>query len=463
MLHPGLENGGKATKRWLPLLAGFTLAITGPALWFILRPSAQSLLFWLCWAGLLVGGTWALIAAFLPPGRLLAAQRWITGNLLVFAIMLAAAEGGFRLAGTNFNNLTGQTDDPRAHYPLCLRLPDRPLGAVFFTRDGPLTWTGRPLATFLQINKGTDPAYAGEKEFTARYDADGFRNPEGQTDWQAVVVGDSFAESGALPFEEIFTTQAAARSGMKIRNLGVCNTGTLSHLEYLRQFGKSASTQQAVLAFYDGNDILDTELEMADLKRHQATGWRPSRTPQPQTSLLKAGYQVAKHLLSPPQAFRYQNAWLTSARPEMPITVRSSPMPLDPETASPEQKELLENVIRQWGATCREMGLQPSLLYIPANNRTYHGLVRFDGNADPAARDWVPGSLPAWMRQFCQAQGIRFLDACPVLRQSAEKGVLVYNPILDTHLNAEGSRLIGELLAKHLSDANSGAFEMPPP
>ncbi|HEY1050578.1 MAG TPA: hypothetical protein VGE39_12505 [Prosthecobacter sp.] len=455
----GAQHTGRWAHRKLALAAGIAVLPLGPLLWLKLRPSSQSLIFWLCWGTFALGLAWALLALFLPQGRLLKMQRWITGNALVFAGMLAAAEGICRIAKVDFNQLTGASGDPREGYPLCLRLPDRPLGDIYFTRAGPLTWTGKPLSSFLRIKHGTDAAYADEKEFTAYYDADGFRNPPEQKDWQAVVVGDSFTECGALPFEDAFTTRAAAVSGLRIRNLGVCNTGTLSHLEYLRHFGKSPSCTDAVLAFYDGNDVLDTELELQDLARHRETGWRPSRVPEPQHSLLKTAYQVAKHVASPPQAFRYQNAWLTAGGRETPITIRQSPMPLDPETMTNAQEKLLEDRVREWADTCRQMGLRPWLLYIPANNRTYHGLVKFDTNADEASRQWQPGSLPEHLKQLCENHGIRFADACPVLRQAAEKGTLVYNPILDTHLNAEGARLVGELLAKELGSAKTGSQE----
>ncbi len=454
---------GRWENRTLALLTGLALAPAGPVVWRVLQPSAQSLLFWLCWAAFAAGIAWALLALLLPQGRMLRLMRWITGNALVFAMMLGAAELGFRVAGVNFNDLTGQNDDPRAGYPLCFQLPDKPLGDIYFHRAGPVSWTGRPLQEFLRVKSGSDKTYQDEREFTADYDADGFRNPVGQTDWQVVVVGDSFVESGTLPFDQIFTSQAAQKSGLAIHNLGVCNTGTLSHLEYLRRFGKAPGTRHAVLAFYDGNDILDTEAEAADLERHRKTGWRPERVPQPQRSLIKAAYQVAKHLLHQAPSRRYQDAWLTAGGQEVPITIRPAPMPLDPETMTARQKDMLAKVVNEWAVTARQLGLEPWLLYLPANNRTYHGLLRFDSHADSAARTWVPGTLPAHMRGLCQAEGIRFLDGCGVLREAAEKGIPVYNPILDTHINAEGSRLIGELLAKHLADAMAGNLPKSPP
>ena len=268
-----------SSNRWLSVSLGLLVGFIGPFLWFKLQPSPRSLLFWLCWASAAVGFTWSALAALLPQGRILAAVRLISVNVVVFAGILGVAEFGCRFAQLNFNALLGQADDPHAEYPVCFRLPQKPLGDIYFHRDGPFTWSGRPLSTLLRLKKATDHAYEDEPTITTSYDADGFRNPSGQTDWQVVVVGDSFVESGSLPFDQIFTTRAAKLSGLSIHNLGVCNTGTLAHLEYLRRFGKSASTQHAVLAFYDGNDVLDTETELDELETFRTTGTRPYRTP----------------------------------------------------------------------------------------------------------------------------------------------------------------------------------------
>ena len=454
---------GRWTNRKMTIAVGLLIAAFGPALWYALQPSSRSLLFWLCWFSCAGGLAWALMGAWLPQGRLLSLLRMITGNAVVFALMLGVAEMAFRVIQVNFNDLMGQNDDPRAKYPLCFRMPEKPLGEVFFQRAGPDSWTGQPLASLLRLKNGTDQAYTDEKSFTSNYDADGFRNPEGLKDWQVVVVGDSFVESGMLPFEQIFTTLAAQDSGLSIRNLGVCNTGTLSHLEYLRRFGKSPSTQRAVLAFYDGNDILDTETETADLTRHRQTGWRPSRVPLPQTSLIKAAYQVAKIFLKPSPKRQYQDAWLKTGAKELPITIRPEPMPLDPETMSPDQKRILDDSIQQWAESCHQLNLEPWLLYIPANNRTYHGLVRFAEHANAAAQKWTPGTLPDYMHQLCDKHQIHFVDACPTLRDAAEKGILVYNPILDTHLNQQGSQLIGTLLSHQLTQAATTGEAKPQP
>ncbi|MBX7208038.1 MAG: hypothetical protein K1X78_07000 [Verrucomicrobiaceae bacterium] len=440
-------------RRGLVIVTGVLIALAGPGVWLVLRPSHRSLLFWLCWGAPVAGGLLSFLGALLREGRLLRSVQLLVMNACVLGGLLGFGEAAFRLAHFDFDTMTGRSEDPREAYPVCFRIPEQPFGEVFFKRPGALEWTGRPLATALKLRHGTDRAYEDEQPFTSRYDADGFRNTAALTDWDIVVAGDSFTEAGYLPLDDIFTSVAARQSGLRIRNLGVCNTGPFTHVRYLRQFGGSPSCKHAVLAFYDGNDVLDGEEEMMNLEKNRATGWRPSREMKPQSSLLKACYTVAKRIVAVSPARRYQDAWLTAGGKETPISMRPSPMPVDPETMSARQRQALERALDEWAAATRDLKLTPWLMYLPSNNRTYQGLVRFADNASSECRNWRPGSLPALMKDLCKARGIHFIDACQVLRAAAEKGVLVYNPVYDTHLNREGSRLVGELLAGQLRAA----------
>lgn len=442
---------GLLTASGLLAAAGSAALLAGTGL------DPATLRFWLALAGL--GGSLLLVllVRWLQSARVLGALHWLAVNGWVFLGLVLTGEAAFRLIGHDFDRVDGRTRDKRDAYPLCFQLPDQPLPEVFFQRKGLSEWTGRPLAGFLEARRGTDDAYADETPFTLRYDRDGFRNPPDLKDWEVVVVGDSFVESGYLPPDQLFTSVAAEASGLSLRNLGQVNTGAFAQIRFLRAFGPAPSCRRVVLAFYDGNDVIDTEQERQDLRRHEQDGWRPFRVPPPQTSLIKAAYRLVRDTLSfaPPRTF--QDAWLTSGGREQPVTIRPAPMPVDPDRMTETQRRALEQALSDYAVAARELGMAPSLLYVPANNRTYHGLLRFSERADPEARSWIPGDLPAWMRDRCEQEGIRFIDACPALREAAERGVLVYNPILDTHLNVQGSQIVGRVLADALAGEQGAA------
>lgn len=437
---------------WLcawPLLAG------GLGLWLWLRPTSRSLLFWLCWLAAGGGAVLMALAWRLRPGRLLSALNLICVNGLVLAVFLAAGEAACRLAGFDFNRLQQGAADPRAAWPLCFREPDQPFAEAFFKRPGSLTWTGKPLSTAMRLYHATDSAYADEKEFTLALDADGFRNPVPFPDWDVVVAGDSFTESGYLPVEEVYTSIAAAKSGLRVKNLGACHTGPLTQTEYLKAFGAAKSCRDAVLAFFEGNDIRDAERERGELGEFRASGRRPLREVRPQTSLLRALYTAAKSQARFDLRTRFANAVFTAGGKSAPVTIKTPPTPEDPRTMSGEQRQLVSSFLDSWKATAAGMGMKPWLLCIPSNIRAYHGLVRYDDDADDAMKQWQPTALPEMIRKLCEEKGIAFIDGCGPLRVAAESGRLVYNPVFDTHLNAEGSRVLGEALAEALKHGRS--------
>src|SRR5690606_35745366 len=70
---------------------------------------------------------------------------------------------------------------------------------------------------------------------------------------------------------------------------------------------------------------------------------------------------------------------------------------------------------------------------------------------------WRPTALPDLIREGCERHGIDFIDLTPVLTEAArDRGELVYNPIVDTHLNARGAELVAGELARRLRATGPG-------
>lgn len=231
--------------------------------------SCRAALAW-CWASPRV----AFRSARLWPRRRLPS--------LSTAFLLAICEVAFRAVGFDFEHL----NDPGDELPIYYRTPTLHAGEGIFRRPGPASWRGKPLSEFLRIRWGSESTYADEKPVVIQYDALGFRNPAALTDWEIVVAGDSFVELGFLPYEELFTTIAARRLGVRIKNLGVSGTGPLSQMFYVQHYGRGASTKDAVLCFFEGNDLSDLDREIRSTELFRATG-HPLERPK-QMSLLKA-------------------------------------------------------------------------------------------------------------------------------------------------------------------------------
>ena len=55
---------------------------------------------------------------------------------------------------------------------------------------------------------------------------------------------------------------AGERLGVRVKNLGVSGTGGFSHAAYLKHYGVAPSTSDAVLVFFEGNDLKDLVREL---------------------------------------------------------------------------------------------------------------------------------------------------------------------------------------------------------
>ena len=375
-----------------------------------------------------------------PRLRTLVAQA--CAGILAVVFVVYAAEAACRVARIDF----ARYEETIRRFPTYYRMPRVPVGDVFFRREGPDTWNGKVLFPAMRLEGVADDAYLDEQPVTITYDKLGFRNPDDLTDWDVVVIGDSFTELGYLPYEDLFTTRAAALTGKRVKNLGVCHTGTLTHNHYLREFGKSPSTRHAVLAYFEGNDWIDAEEENQRLEAYRRTGQRPLREAVVESSLLKALYQQFGR--SPRIA---QNAWFDSPSGSVPVTVKYNPY--SEKELTPFARQTLEGAIADWGRIAREHGMQPSLLYIPCKHRVLRKHIRFTDDAKRFLVDWQPSDMPQYVERLCRESEIRFADATPRLTQCADEGRLPYNGIWDTHLNREGSHIVGDALAEAIRAA----------
>ena len=393
------------------------------------------------------GGLCALAALLMKTGRLWNLLRLASINAIIFGTLFASIEAAGRLAKVDFSAFgRASAESKRKAYPPWTQEPDLPLPEVYYQHAGPLTWTGQPLRALEVLRQGTDNAYVAEPEITVSYDSAGFRNPEGMRDWDVAVVGDSYTELGYLPDEQLSSSVAAQRSGLRIKNLGVCDTGLLTYARYLKRFGAAPSCKKVVFVMFEGNDIQDTTAEYEALQRYKLTGERDYRELGPQTSFAKSLVKVVKDARNQRQPQSYQNAWFTAATPELPVTI-SVELPVNPQTMTGIQLTALKAGIAACATEAKALGVDATLVYIPVNNRVYHGLLRFGGSLPPEVPVWQPHDLPRLVAEICDDNNLAFVDTTPVLRMAAEKGRYIHNQILDCHVNAEGARLIGEVIA----------------
>lgn len=360
--------------------------------------------------------------------------------------MLTAAEVAFRAAGYDFRHQARFIERTPPFY----RKPTVPVGKVYFRREGPLAWSGQVIRSQLRALGYPDDAYRDEPAITVRYDAEGFRNEDHLAAWPVAVAGDSFVELGHLPFAELFTTRLARRLDRPIRNLGVSNTGSLSHLCYLEHFGLSSLLRDVVIVFYEGNDPQDLTAEYRALRRYEATGKRSWRQLKKQTSLLRAlgeRWQAADE--RPQLPVLPTNAWVVTAQGDIPITLShqlKSGAGLPPATV-----EALDEFLVRFAAFGHAHRVRVWLVYLPGKVRVLAGRFRWHTPVDEQQAQPLATELPALIEAACDTAGVRFHDLTPALRAgTSSPGSLGFNGLYDTHLNAEGAAIVAEDLGTML-------------
>jgi hypothetical protein len=425
----------------LALLAVFADPILGrPREWGAVESATLA-------AGLLI----AVAGLVLRGGRLADRAAGLCLAVIAILITLAAAEGVVRVLDLD---VARQERAWRSIAPF-YRQPTVSTGEVFFRREGPETWTGQVINTQMKLYRVTPNPYVDEPVVTIRYDALGFRAAGDLDDWEVAIAGDSFTELGSLTDDELHTTILGRLLGVRVRNLGVSQTGPLTHLHYLQEWGLAPSTRHVVIAFFEGNDLWDLRDEYRALARWRATGEREYREIDGGASILRTldGMWQAwrRPAIGPDSAVQ---AWFRGRDGDMPVTLAYTPESSADVRGDDELRAALDHFFQGYAAFGREAGVTPWLAYMPVKLRSAHGRLRFPEGRHGVYARWEPSDLPDLVAGYAARHGIRFIDLSPALAaETARSGLLPYHTIYDTHLNALGAEVVARELARHMGEA----------
>ena len=393
-------------------------------------------------AGLGLAGLW------LWPG-LETLLQWSRAFCLCFLSLLftiCGLEFGFRAIKFDFTRQEANWH----RLPPFERQPMVPCGTVFFRRAGPEQWNGQVLNRILRELHISPNPYRDEPKISVTYNQLGFRNPEGLTDWEIAVAGDSFTEAGCLPAEQLFTSILGQTLGARVANFGTSYTGPLTQLDYLKEYGLAPSTRRTVIVFFEGNDLRDLQEECAALREFERTGERPYRKFYPQTSMLRTVYRLIRDRNKPEEPRSpVVTAFFKSSHGAVPITLNYAPPGRSQIPA--DGIERIEQFLSQYAKFGKERRVETWLAFMPCKERVVYGMIDLATNAPERFRQWQPSDLPALMCELADAHEIHFVDLTTALRSETEqKKELVFNSIYDTHLTARGSQLVGEELGRRL-------------
>jgi len=320
-------------------------------------------------------------------------------------------------------------------------------------------------------------------EFTFRVQTNslGFRDGEIETPVFAVALGDSFTFGYGLDVEDSWVERLEEKVGAEVANLGVSGYSAIQSTRMLERCGKSLKPR-LVLWGFSPNDLTDNEIfdrwwtsgtaegfrewgqrmrEMAaeegeDTSQQGTAGGRGPlyalRAFLRRHSIL---YELVKFALNVGVygeggsrsgnlsdivyddgelhfVFHLGSYWLQRIDLSRPEVQRGW--------------ELAQEVILKAQSLAEEEGADFVVLLFPFKEQVYwHVVSRFIDEVD---QDFIDRPIEL-AKQFCEENGIRYLDLTPGFREHALQGEQLYFRE-DGHWNEEGNRLAADLIYDYL-------------
>ncbi len=346
------------------------------------------------------------------------------------------------------------------------------------------------------------PAY----RFPFVTDADGFRNSESESRATALAaLGDSFTDGLTLPAELTWPARLGRLLGVSVRNYGTSGFGPGQELLVLKEHVQARRSRRVVVGFFAGNDLLDAE-RFESFQRDggpvpaPGLGWRFKEVIARFDELyLTSLYEGASGLLGDrkrnaadlwssrgPEDYSGEDPAAASAtRPGFDRGLFTVPMAgrvlqfafLPPYLNSLKLSRQELQASRGWESTRRSyqemkrlvhaQGGELVVLFIPSKAQVYLPLLEASlprAELQRALRLCLgdqpqpPGlevvlrnrlALNDLMREFCEEEGITFLDLTAELQSTLSTGHNVYFPD-DSHWNAAGHETAAAALARLL-------------
>jgi hypothetical protein len=297
--------------------------------------------------------------------------------------------------------------------------------------------------------------------------------PEGVE--RIALLGDSFLVAEAVPEEYLVTTRleaALAEQGRaaEVYNLSAVDWGTGQQLLYLDRVGERLAPDVVILAFYQGNDVVNNSLGLAN-----ATGTSPGDPIRPYVVPEPDGLRV--DYLDPTSAWlrRHSRIFATLERRLRPFTpggqtnrrerLQMGRMPLEEleifrrraQSARWEQAwQETFALLTALQARCEALGARLVVLNIPTMHQVRQSAeaIRFEAETRAFARRPLR-SLLDWneperrMASYFRTTGVEGVMLLEELRAAATRSRDVYER--DAHLGIEGHAVLTEAALKALS------------
>ncbi|MEE3331886.1 MAG: hypothetical protein VX246_13550 [Myxococcota bacterium] len=324
-------------------------------------------------------------------------------------------------------------------------------------RDETLIFRHRPNVAFAGEVQGdlvalygiaTDRSYS----LDVRYDANGHRNPEPSEAYEIVLIGDSFIEADLTPPDQLQSVHLRRLTGKKVLNLGVAGYGPQQELELLRRHATQVEAERIVWFFFEGNDLLDVDRYLF-YERFPESYMNPEATFSERSfvnNLMAAlsSWTEPRRRVDAQAARERRCAYpqsQTSEHRELYFAYSGAEL----RSADLEHLAEVEKILATARTVARDAGAELQLVFVPTKFRVFDGICEVPEGS--LLLGWKTNDLPARLGHVAERLGVPYLDLTPGLRAAAGAGESAYFPD-DGHWNANGQRLVAELLAEELED-----------
>ncbi len=364
-------------------------------------------------------------------------------NLALIAVTLVVCLGGAELFFRMFPQFLSEEAQLRLHW--------EELGE---TDDAHSMTVSDPRLGYLVRPHFTGQISRGDFRYTFHTDEHGFRNP---SPWpkqaDIVVVGDSLVFGDGANDDQAWPRLVAeALPGIDVINLGVSGFGPQQYLRVLEAFGLDLHPKLVLFMLFSGNDLKDADAFQRwvdadigvpyaqwrdqDYRRGDLGPWRGLLERSRLVTFLR-GARVALTSRLAGGTIDFADGRRVQLAPTYLREETELSHPGDPAL------ELALATIERARAVTREHGAHLLVLLMPTKEEVY--LPRIGKPAPPLVEP---------LRAGLESRGIPFLDLTPDLEAHARDAAPLFYEI-DGHPNADGYRLIAQVVADHLKEFGS--------
>jgi PAS domain S-box-containing protein len=351
-----------------------------------------------------------------------------------------------------------------------------------FLDDDVLIYREKPFNRIIHENyprEGNAALYGIEEppvHFEWIMDKDGFRNAHTPESSDIIAIGDSYLEWGNTEADTFVNRLEKNLSGLTVTNLAKSGYGPPQYFEVLNRYGLQYRPTYALLAFFEGNDIKDTQVYL-QWKQGQMEKLPPFHKMAHRSFFerywlaLESGVTFVTDTISywmqlGLNKIAQRHGYAHDIHPELALlhlgnggAMHKIKFVEQLDTRSPKEMlashewRQLKTILRDVRKACDENGISLIVMYIPAAAHIYA-----EYSTKQSGENWLQmrdeqihakNNTEEAMRHVVEELDIEMMSLTPVLEEAARQGKLLYYP-LDPHWNPEGTEVAAKYVAETL-------------